>query len=135
VAISREVTVHKRACTVTILALAALVSPVSVFAQKKRLTAKESKDHVGEVATVCGTVASARFADRTNGQPTFLNLDEPYPHQIFTIVIWGSDRAKFGAPEVQYRDKSVCATGLIKDYRGVPEMVVHNPAEIEPVSP
>jgi len=109
----------------------ALFCGVATLAQTKRLTAKEAKDHVGEVATVCGTVASARYADRTNGQPTFLNLDEAYPHQIFTIVIWGSDRAKFGTPEVKYRDKSVCATGLIKDYRGVPEMAISIPASIE----
>jgi hypothetical protein len=26
------------------------------------------------------------------------NLDEPYPRETFTILIWGSDREKFGAP-------------------------------------
>jgi hypothetical protein len=27
------------------------------------------------------------------------------------ILIWGSDRAKFGAPETKYKDASVCVTG------------------------
>jgi hypothetical protein len=44
------------------------------------LTAAQAKDHVGEPATVCGVVASATFATRTKGQPTFLNLDQPYPN-------------------------------------------------------
>jgi len=122
---------HKPARIVTALTLAAFISPFSVTGQTKRLTAREAKDHVGEVATVCGTVASARYADRTKGQPTFLNLDEPYPNQIFTILIWGDDRAKFGTPEMKYRDKRICATGLIKNYRDVPEIAVHDPAEIE----
>ena len=122
---------RKPTCIVTVLLLAVFVSPVSIFAQARKLTAEEAKNYVGEVATVCGTVASARYAERTNGQPTFLNLDEPYPRQIFTIVIWGSDRAKFGAPETKYRDKRVCATGLIKNYRDVPEITVHDPAKIE----
>ena len=64
------------------------------------LTAAQAKDHVGETATVCGVVANATFAARTTGQPTFLNLDQPYPSHIFTALIWGSDRLKFGQPEV-----------------------------------
>jgi hypothetical protein len=34
----------------------------------------------------------------------FLNLDQPYPREVFTVLIWGSDRAKFGTPEVDNRD-------------------------------
>src|SRR5690242_16233401 len=76
------------------------------------LSAREAGKHGGEQATVCGVVASARYSDRSNGQPTFLNLDEPYPHPIFTILIWGEDRPRFGEPEVRSRDKRVCASGV-----------------------
>jgi hypothetical protein len=103
----------------------------SAYAQSRRITASEAKSHVGERVTVCGTVSGARFADKTKGQPTFLNLDEPYPKQIFTIVIWGSDRSKFGEPEKNYRDKRICSTGKITTYRGTPEMGATDPAEIE----
>lgn len=101
------------------------------YAQTSHLTAAQAKDHVGERATVCGVVASTRFADRSRGEPTFLNLDEPYPNQVFTIVIWGSDRPKFGQPEVKYRDKDVCVKGEITSYRGVPEIAAHEPNQIE----
>lgn len=118
--------------TSTFLMLVAL-GLVTVFPAQaqKRITAVEAKDHVGEQATVCGQVESARYADRSKGQPTFLNLDEPYPKEIFTIVIWGSDRSKFGDPEAKYASKKVCATGLIKSYRGVPEIEASEPAQIE----
>ena len=43
--------------------------------------------------------------------PTFLNFDKRYPDQIFTLVIWGGDRSKFGDPETVYRGKRVCVTG------------------------
>lgn len=99
-------------------------------AQTGHITAAQAKDHVGEHATVCGAVASTRFADHSRGQPTFLNIDEPYPNQIFTIVIWGSDRPKFGQPEVTYRGKAVCVTGEITSYRGVPEIAAHDPKQI-----
>jgi hypothetical protein len=113
------------------LALFCLAISFVAQAQTRHLTAAEAKDHVGENATVCGKVVSTRFADRSRGQPTFLNLDEPYPNQIFTIVIWGSDRAKFGDPETKYREKQVCASGKNTSYRGVPEIAAHEPSQIE----
>jgi hypothetical protein len=98
---------------VVLLVSAALIEPA--LAQKK-LTAVEAKEHVGETATICGTIVSAHFATSTKGRPTFLNVDKPYPNQIFTIVIWGSDRGKFGQPEVKYEHRRVCMTGAIKMY-------------------
>ena len=50
---------------------------------------------LGQNATVCGIVVTATFSGRSKGQPTFLNLDQPYPCQIFTAVIWGKDREYF----------------------------------------
>jgi hypothetical protein len=73
-------------------------SPNALAADK--LTTSEAKQHVGETATVCGVVASARYSERARGKPTFLDIDKAYPQQIFTVVIWGDNRAKFGAPEL-----------------------------------
>ena len=98
------------------------------------LTAAQAKDHMGETATVCGMVASATFAARLKGAPTFLNLDTPYPDHIFTALIWGRDRPKFRQPEVQYRDKRVCVTGSIKMFRGRPEIIVKELSQISQAS-
>lgn len=100
------------------------------FAQK-HLTTSEAKEHLGEIATVCGAVLGTHFASSSNKQPTFLNLDKPYPDPIFTIVIWGSDRSKFGNPETKYANKRVCVTGNIKEYRGAPEVIAEEPSQIE----
>ena len=54
---------------------------------------------MGEKATVCGKVVGIHFVSSGKGQPTFVHFDEPYPDQIFTLVIWGSERPKFGRPE------------------------------------
>lgn len=108
-----------------------VVASSVVYAQTGRIPAAEAKNHIGERATVCGNVVSTHYAARTKGSPTFLNLDEPYPRQIFTILIWGSDRPKFGDPEAKYDNKRVCVTGLIKDYRGVPEVVAEQSSQIE----
>jgi len=112
------------------LALVVLAAP-GVQAQTKRLTASEAKDHVGERGTVCGKVASTHYAATSRGAPTFLNLDAPYPRQIFTIVIWRSDRPKFGTPESKYRQQRICVTGEITEFRGSPQTVASEPAQIE----
>jgi DNA/RNA endonuclease YhcR with UshA esterase domain len=111
-------------------AFAASAPSVRPALAQKRLTAAEAGDHVGEVATVCGTVASARYAASSKGKPTFLNLDKPYPNQAFTIVIWGSDRSKFGRPELEYHEKRICVTGKIAEYRGKPQVVAEDPKQI-----
>ncbi len=95
------------------------------------LTATEAASHIGERATVCGHVASTRYASSSKSQPTFLNLDKPYPNAIFTVVIWNDDRSKFGNPEATYRDANVCVNGTISKYRGQPEVVVHEPSQIQ----
>jgi DNA/RNA endonuclease YhcR with UshA esterase domain len=89
----------------------------------------EAAPHVGENATVCGLVASATYASRSNAQPTFLNLGKPYPNQIFTAVIFGQDRSKFGTPET-LRGKQVCVTGEIRLYRGNPEIILTDPKQL-----
>jgi hypothetical protein len=87
--------------TLTTLGLVSLclVASSVVQAQTGHLTAGEAKNHVGEKTTVCGKVVGTHFASGSKGQPTLLSFDEPYPKEIFTILIWGSDRPKFGHPE------------------------------------
>ena len=123
----------KRWFGIAILSCVALL-PCDVIAQAPqvtRLTAAEAKDHIGEKATVCGKVASTRYAGTTRGKPTFLNLDKPYPSQVFTVLIWGENRAKFGAPEEHYRGKQICVKGTITEYRKDPEIMVSEPQSIE----
>jgi hypothetical protein len=109
---------------VAILLLSTAVSAQSSYSPE------QAKSHVGKRATVCGVVASAHYAASSKRQPTFINLDKPYPNQVFTIVIWGSDRTKFGTPERDYAKKSICVTGTIEGFRGAAEIVAHSPSQI-----
>lgn len=124
---------RKRTNTTLLTALLLVASILYLWprlAGAETITASEAKNHIGETAAVCGKVASTKYAASTRGKPTFINLDKPYPDQIFTVLIWGSDRPKFGQPEETYRDKDICVTGKIKEYRGVPEIIAYEPAQI-----
>ena len=111
-----------------------LISALSFSAEQvlgtNNLAPAEARKHIGEKATVCGVVAGIHKATNSKGTPTFINLDERYPNQIFTILIWGDDLSKFpGAPE-SWEGKRVCASGTITSYRGVPEIVAKESEQI-----
>lgn len=113
-----------------VLILAFLFIVPSVFSASN-ISPEDAINHIGQQATVCGNVASTHFSSRSKGQPTFLNLNRPYPNQIFTVLIWGSDISKFhNFPKTFYKNKKICVSGLIEKYKGIPEIIVRNPNQI-----
>jgi hypothetical protein len=113
-------------CVLAIVAFA--LSPLA--ARAASYAADDAVRHVGESATVCGTVDSGSYAARSRGQPTFLDFGGRYPHEAFVALIWGHDRAAFGAPERTLLGKRVCVTGKIERYRGKPEIIVRSPTQL-----
>ena len=120
-----------RKLIVTVFVTILLLAAAAALPQSQHITAREAKNHVGEKATVCGRVVGIHFVSSGKGQPTFVHFDEQYPNQVFTLVIWGSDRPKFGRPEDLYRNKDLCVTGKITSYLEVPEIVASNPNQVQ----
>lgn len=94
------------------------------------LSAAEAANHVGETATVCGIVASAKYATSSRGSPTFLNLDRPYPNHVFTALIWEEDRPKFQRAPESHLGERICVDGAISNYRGRPQIIITNPKQL-----
>ena len=113
---------------ILILCAAVVFGPLPAVAAT--ISPEGAQAHAGETATVCGTVESAHFAPRSRGQPTFLDFGRPYPNEMFTALIWGSERPKFGEPERTLQGKRICITGPIRLYRGKPEVILSNPSQI-----
>jgi hypothetical protein len=94
------------------------------------LTAAQTREHEGENVTVCGIVASVRQASASKGKPTYINLDIPWPNQIFAAVIWEEDLPKVGP--LPRLGAHMCTKGLISYYHGVPEIIVRSSGQIIP---
>ena len=109
--------------TVWIVISLILLPCVSLAWAGSTLSTSEAAKHIGERATVCGDIASEHTATSSRGTPTFINLDKTYPSQVFTVLVWGSDRANVGNLPTSGR---LCAVGTITDYRGTPEIVLHD---------
>jgi hypothetical protein len=83
-----------------LLAASAVVGLWATAAGATDLRPEDAVRHIGETATVCGMVASAMFEADVQDKPTLLDLGEPSPHAIFTAVIYGDNRSKFGTPNL-----------------------------------
>ena len=85
----------------------------------------EAIAHVGETATVVGTVVSVRISRAGN---TFVNFGRDYPRQTFTVALLRAH------PEsemlVALQGKRVQVHGLIRSYKGQAEIVIEDPAQI-----
>lgn len=114
-----------------ILLILLLCIPICLQAQKT-VTTDQAKDYAdkGTTVTVCGLVVGIHYADKSNGKPTFVNLDKSYPNQVFTILIWGEDLSKFPVQPSGWQGKKVCATGTVTQYRNIPEIVAKSPQQI-----
>jgi hypothetical protein len=92
---------------------------------------QSARSMVGRIATIRGFVAGTKYAESSNGAPTFLDVGVDYPDsRRFQVVIWREDRSKFGLPESRYLRKTICVHGLVHTYRGVPEIEVRSPSQI-----
>jgi hypothetical protein len=97
-----------------------------------RIEASEATDYIGTAAEVCGRVASTDYVPQLGGEPTFINLGRAHPNQLFTAVIWNSDRAKWiEQPEQLYLKEEICISGMIEMHEGTPQIIVESPEQIE----
>lgn len=85
----------------------------------------------GKTITVCAKVTDT-YVSKTDEGTTFINFGKPYPKSSFTVVIFETDLSNFKyTPSVYLKDKNVCITGLVKIYKGKPEMIVNKEEQIK----
>lgn len=112
-----------------LLAFLVLFSPTANPAD--HITPTQAIEFIGSNKTVCGKVVSPKYLSTHPKAPTFLNLDRPYPNQIFTALIWGINRSKFSySPEIALYGKRICVTGEISSYKNKAQIVVEDPSQI-----
>jgi hypothetical protein len=110
----------------TVLTLVAAICAASIIAQNSNYTAREAAKHLGETATITGTVDGVHQSGKGN---IFLNMGGKYPNQAFTAFIPSSSAAQFPNPQ-QYESRTVAVSGKITLYKGKPEIIVNSPSQI-----
>ena len=84
-----------------------------------RIPATQAKQHVNSEATVFGNIVEVYKTDRLFR----LNLDQPFPNQPFTVVIFANKTNLF--PEIdKLKGQAVEISGKITEYRDQPQIVM-----------
>lgn len=94
---------------------------------------EDARAHVGETVTIYGPVTRSKYASTSNGSPTFIDIGASYPSDNrVTMTIWGKSRSAFpSSPEGMYNGKTVCVTGEVYLYKGVCNIEVTSPSQIQ----
>ena len=96
----------------------------------------EAKNHVGEMATVCGKVVSTKvfpkYGNAGRGKPVSFDLDQPEPNRIFYFVTYGATPDNPEEAAAAYKDKHVCVTGKINVLGGTPLIMAADRSQIKP---
>ena len=91
---------------------------------------QDAAKYYGKTKLVEGEIIEAY----NSGKVCYLNF-HPDNRKYFTLVIFASDFNKFTKPpEEYYLNKTVRTRGLIKEYKGRPEIVITDPSQIEIVN-
>lgn len=91
----------------------------------------EAKGLVDKNCKVCGTVVSVKYAVKSKGMPTHINLDKKFPNHIFSATIWGTDRKNFSyIPEKELPGKKICIRGKVLEYKKIPQITITNEKQI-----
>jgi DNA/RNA endonuclease YhcR with UshA esterase domain len=107
---------------------ALFVSLVAAPAIAETIAPCDAAAHVSQVATVEGPVNEVHHA--ASGRAIFLDMGGRYPNNCFAAVIFSDDESKF--PNVDaLAGKVADVTGPIRLYRGKPEIILNDPAQIK----
>lgn len=107
------------------------VEPLKAPLPKGMFNTVQAKYHIGQTATVCGTVVSSRKTAKAKA--IYLNFDRMHPHQDFYATIWEYNGPNFSYdPETYFVNKKICVTGKVTIYDDIPRISINNESEVVP---
>ncbi|MDR7192528.1 hypothetical protein [Luteimonas terrae] len=85
----------------------------------------------GQSGMVCGKVEKTRYAENSEGQPTFLHMGGAFPRHTFSARIPQDQRGNFRPTPEELEGKDVCVLGTIQRDAGRAEIAVRSPADVK----
>ena len=105
------------------------VAPLPAPLPGGRFNTVQAKYHIGNKATICGTVVSTRRTKKANA--LYLNFDRMYPNQDFYATVWDSNSPNFAYdPETYLQGRKICVTGMISTFSDIARISINNEKEI-----
>ncbi len=104
---------------------------IAATCSAQTISPSQAKDYIGKKVTVCGQVSNVFYYERGKGSPTFIDMGGKYPNDQFEVLIWKEDRSKFSYDLQSLDQAKICVTGVIKEYKGKPEVEVSTPDQMK----
>ena len=102
----------------------------TVLAQEA-IRPEQAARHVGQTGMVCGKVEKTRYAENSEGQPTFLHMGGAFPRHTFSARIPQEQRDKFRPSPEELEGRDVCVVGTIQRDASRAEIAVRAPGDIK----
>lgn len=107
----------------------------NIFGTIQDIDIRDIARHIGDSVRFCTKVYNTRYFESVANRPTVLDVNNSYANQT-NVVIWEQDRKNFpSAPEMLYKDKEVCITGVVQSLNNMPQIVIRNRDQITLKSP
>lgn len=95
----------------------------------KVITYDEAGKYLNRLVTVTGKVVGTYRSDKV----LLLNFHQDY-RNYFKVAVFATDLKRFPPePEDYYKMRTVRVTGVVKEYKGAPEIIVKDPEQIQVV--
>lgn len=108
-----------------------IISFTTILSAQTQITIDSVAYYKDKLVTVCDRVAGT-FVTKGDKPVTYLNLGADYPNTKLTVVIFQKDLSKFpSTPSEYYKDKNVCVTGEIGQYKERYQIIANKPEQIE----
>jgi len=105
-----------------------ICSFITLTSRAQTITIQQAKDSIDRKATVCDVVKEVYVSQ--NGT-TLINFGASYPNQVFSAVIFFQNESLLSYPPQTLKGKTICVTGIVKDYKGKPQIEILDEKQIE----
>lgn len=90
------------------------------------ITPEQAARHVGKAGMVCGKVEKTRYAQNSEGQPTFLHMGGAFPRHTFSARVPQELRDSFRPSLEELEGRDICVLGTIQREASRAEIAVRS---------
>lgn len=117
--------------TTRILVALLAASCVSAAAAQSVIRPEHAVRHAGQTGMVCGKVEKTRYAENSEGQPTFLHMGGSFPRHTFSARIPQELRGRFKPSPEELEGRDVCVLGTIQRDASRAEIAIASPNDVK----
>jgi micrococcal nuclease len=95
--------------------------------ENARISTTQAKENIGKIKVIEAVVSDTHLTEKV----LILKFKNRFKAVIYKDTLMHFPKAMQRSPDTYLKGKTVKVYGLIKDYKGSPEIIIHDPSQIE----